>query len=117
MCNISTFLRTLQIGIGLCCLVLLEVYKLDFADKSDSILVRSRTMTGHVALGSTLIISFPLVFGCCLGRGSAGLEGVYLSIAGVLNFVAGSFAIQNYYGEVTRDDDSISKEAIAGLAM
>lgn len=103
----------LQIALGVGCIALLRIYGLGF---DNSLWYQSgnidRTLVGHVALGCSVIISFPLLVGYVLEHGSSGLEGMYLSIVGSLNFAAGSLAIENYHQEDT-DKDYVK----AGLGM
>ncbi|CAL4121892.1 unnamed protein product [Meganyctiphanes norvegica] len=104
--SIPGLLKMLQIGLGIGCIALLRVYNLAFGPDID------RTLVGHVALGSTVLISLPLLVGYILEHGSSGLEGMYLSIVGSLNFAAGSLAIEVYHDQST-DYDSVK----AGLGM
>lgn len=112
ICSVASLLKMIQIALGIGCIALLRIYNLGFA-KSAGVLdglfsndsgILDRTLVGHIALGASVLISLPLLFGYIFEQTSGGLEGTYLSIVGSLSVTAGSLAIETYHDQNTESD-------------
>ncbi|KAK3877137.1 hypothetical protein Pmani_004699 [Petrolisthes manimaculis] len=115
LCTLSGILKVIQIALAFICIALLRHYNLHFGGEggwgsSQSLL--DRRLVGIIAIGSSILISLPLLFAYIFFAHSSNLlEVLYCFTACIMNVTGGSMAIDHYNGQ--GDTETVK----AGMAM
>ncbi|KAK7082830.1 hypothetical protein SK128_024589 [Halocaridina rubra] len=114
LCTLSGALKLVEICLAFICIALLRHYDLHFGSASwtDSQSLADRKLVGIIAIGSSILISFPLLVGYIFFAHSSNLlEVLFCFTACVMNVAGGALAIENY------QDGGDSEHVKAGMAM
>lgn len=94
------------------CIALLREYDLHFGAESWHKSLADRRLVGIIAIGSSILISLPLLLAYIFFAHSSNLlEVLYCFTAAIMNIAGGAMAIETY------QDMSRSKSSDAGMAM
>merc|ERR1719239_292684 len=105
--SVNGILKIIQIILAFISIGLLRRYDLSFGGNSD------RDLTGIIAVGSTLIISIPLLIAYVFFDHSNNfLEALFCVTAAAMNATGGGLAIEGYHG-MNQELETVK----AGLAM
>ncbi|XP_076068513.1 uncharacterized protein LOC143040962 [Oratosquilla oratoria] len=98
LCTVTGFLKVLQIGLALTCIGLLRANGLHFGGSGFLNTVdNDRFLVGVIAIGSSIIISTPLLIAYIFFDHSSNLLEVLYCLAGaVMNTAGGAMAIETY---------------------
>ncbi|CAL4124465.1 unnamed protein product, partial [Meganyctiphanes norvegica] len=111
--TITGALKCVEILLAIICIALLRHYNLHFGQESwtNAQSLIDRKLVGIIAIGSSLLISLPLLVGYVFFEHSENLlEILYCITAASMNIAGGSLAVETY-------KDSNHDAANAGLAM
>ncbi|XP_071525588.1 uncharacterized protein [Panulirus ornatus] len=114
ICTLSGFLKLIEIALAFICIALLREYNLHFGARSwlDSQSMVDRSLVGVIAIGSSILISLPLLIAYVFfAHASNLLEVLYCFTAAIMNIAGGAMAIENYQNQA---DNEMTK---AGMAM
>lgn len=113
ICTLSGFLKLIQIILAFICIALLRHYHLNFGYGSrDGATTEDREYVGIIAIGSSILISFPLLFAYVFfAHASNLLEILYCFTAAIMNIAGGAMAIDTY------QNGGQSDYVRAGMAM
>ncbi|XP_045109182.1 uncharacterized protein LOC123503462 [Portunus trituberculatus] len=113
ICTLSGFLKLVEIILAFICIALLRNYNLGFGVGSrDGATAYDRELVGTIAIGSSILISIPLLLAYIFfAHASNLLEILYCFTAAIMNVAGGAMAIEYYQN---RGD---SEHVKAGMAM
>ncbi|KAG0715072.1 hypothetical protein GWK47_001387 [Chionoecetes opilio] len=113
ICTLSGFLKLIEIILAFICIALLRNYNLDFgAGSRDGATAQDREYVGIIAIGSSILISIPLLVAYIFfAHASNLLEILYCFTAAVMNIAGGAMAIDTYQNRGSSD------YVKAGMAM
>ncbi|XP_068213129.1 uncharacterized protein [Palaemon carinicauda] len=114
LCTLSGGLKVAQICLAFIAIALLRQYDLHFGSDSwtNSQSLADRRLVGIIAIGSSILISLPLLIGYIFFAHSSNLlEVLYCFTAACMNVAGGAMAIETY------QDKSDSEYTKAGMAM
>jgi len=110
ICTLSGMLKLIEITLAFIAIALLRHYNLHFGGDSDSMI--DRRLVGVIAIGSSILISVPLLFAYIFfAHASNLLEVLYCFTALIMNVAGGAMAI-DYYNDMGESD-----QVKAGMAM
>ncbi|XP_076068514.1 protein snakeskin-like [Oratosquilla oratoria] len=100
LCTVTGFLKIVQIALALTCIGLLRAHGLHFGSGGSFFDARAdndRFLVGVIAIGSSIIISTPLLLGYVFFDHSSNLlEGLYCLVGATMNISGGAMAIEHY---------------------
>ncbi|XP_037804692.1 uncharacterized protein LOC119599023 isoform X2 [Penaeus monodon] len=114
ICTLSGALKLVEITLAFICIALLRQYDLHFGAESwlNAQSLVDRKLVGVIAIGSSILISLPLLIAYVFFAHSSNLlEVLYCFTACVMNVAGGAMAIENYQGQ--GDNETVK----AGMAM
>ncbi|KAK8374176.1 hypothetical protein O3P69_018912 [Scylla paramamosain] len=113
ICTLSGFLKLVEIILAFICIALLRNYSLNFGyDRRNVVSQDDREMVGVIAIGSSILISIPLLVAYIFfAHASNLLEILYCFTAAIMNVAGGAMAIDTYQN--LGDSDTTK----AGMAM
>ncbi|XP_069974278.1 uncharacterized protein [Penaeus vannamei] len=114
ICTLSGALKLAEITLAFICIALLRQYDLHFGAESwhNGQSLVDRKLVGVIAIGSSILISLPLLIAYVFFAHSSNLlEVLYCFTACVMNVAGGAMAIENYQGQ--GDSETVK----AGMAM
>ncbi|XP_050728370.1 uncharacterized protein LOC127004563 [Eriocheir sinensis] len=112
ICTLTGFLKLIEIILAFICIALLRQYNLSFGVSNDGATAQDRQLVGVIAIGSSILISIPLLVAYIFfAHASNLLEILYCFTAAIMNIAGGAMAV-DFYNDV-RDSDQTK----AGMAM
>nr|XP_053639933.1 uncharacterized protein LOC128693991 [Cherax quadricarinatus] len=95
LCTLSGSLKLIQIILAFICIALLREYDLHFGAESWHKSLADRRLVGIIAIGSSILISLPLLLAYIFFAHSSNLlEVLYCFTAAIMNIAGGAMAIE-----------------------
>ncbi|XP_069195534.1 uncharacterized protein [Procambarus clarkii] len=112
ICTLSGGLKLAQIILAFICIALLRQYHLHFGSENWASSLEDRRLVGIIAIGSSILISLPLLLAYIFfSHASNLLEVLYCFTAAIMNIAGGAMAIETY------QNMGNSESTKAGMAM